>query len=134
MTGPLLLACLQLCLTEFRSARGRRGNEILTKDLPPKYEIVLTVRLSEEQRVLYNATLKRAERQSSNTFSLYSQLTSVYNHPAMLVIDFRRAPAHTAHAHALAAVETSAPLTHTARSRDLLQDEEGDAERRRPSR
>ena len=30
-------------------------------ELPPKHEIVLTVRLSEEQRSLYNATLSRAE-------------------------------------------------------------------------
>ena len=51
----------------------RRGPELLRRDLPPKHEYVLTVRLGETQRQLYNGAM--ASSRSSSNHTCCDQLT-----------------------------------------------------------
>jgi len=87
----------------------RRGVSVLHKDLPPKHEFVLTLRLGEVQRQLYNAVLGvnepalynsngvevaaargRASAKGGGVFSLDQELRRVYNHPAAMLIHHQR--------------------------------------------
>lgn len=87
----------------------RRGVGVLHKDLPPKHEFVLTVRLGETQRQLYNAVLGanapelnntdggeaaaargRASAKGGGVFALDQELRRVYNHPAAMLIHHQR--------------------------------------------
>eukprot|EP00301_Raphidiophrys_heterophryoidea_P001818 c10860_g1_i2.p1 GENE.c10860_g1_i2~~c10860_g1_i2.p1 ORF type:complete len:1292 (+),score=397.52 c10860_g1_i2:97-3972(+) len=73
----------------------RCGYEVLQRDLPPKYEYVLLVRLSPLQRRLYNhylqsilpqdhADLKTAFQK--NVFAAFQNLLKVCNHPQLVTI------------------------------------------------
>ena len=80
----------------------RRGGEVLRRELPPKREYVLTLRLGETQRCLYNAVLginspelysggeigagrAAASTKQGGIFKLDQELRRVYNHPAALL-------------------------------------------------
>ena len=52
---PRRRGCIRTC----RHGHQRAGVEILHKTLPTRYDVVITVRLSETQRLLYNDALER---------------------------------------------------------------------------
>jgi transcriptional regulator ATRX len=68
----------------------RRGVEILTRTLPPRYDVVLTVRLSNVQRALYNDALLRTATSQRSVFRFQFVLQRIYDHPAMLLLNERK--------------------------------------------
>ena len=66
----------------------RRGVEILSRTLPERFDIVLTVRLSETQRELYNEAVRRVAG-SASVFSFNHTLRRIFDHPAMLLLNER---------------------------------------------
>ena len=62
----------------------RRGSEILHAALPPRYDVVLTVRLTDKQVEIYNAALSRTG--SRQIFAFQHTLRRIFDHPAMLLL------------------------------------------------
>lgn len=58
----------------------------MASQLPPKYETVLCIRLSEIQRTLYQTYIKAMEQtEGSNLLKAHSHLLCVWNHPDLLL-------------------------------------------------
>ena len=62
----------------------RMGPEILHATLPPRYDVVLTVRLSDAQRLLYNHALNGTT--AKKIFAFSHTLRRIFDHPAMLLL------------------------------------------------
>ena len=61
----------------------RRGMDILSRTLPPRYDVVVTVRLTEAQRRLYNAAIARTTNKRVFSF----QHTAAHLQPGVLLCD-----------------------------------------------
>ncbi|KAL1525513.1 hypothetical protein AB1Y20_020369 [Prymnesium parvum] len=66
----------------------RKGYDILQAELPRRLELVITVRLTEIQRHLYNIALKRVpdDIRGGKLFHKTHELRRVFNHPSILVV------------------------------------------------
>ena len=86
----------------------RRGMEILSRTLPPRYDVVVTVRLSEVQRRLYNAAIARTT--NKKVFSFQHTMRRIFDHPAMLLLHERSAKPGSKRAAAAAPAAAAARL------------------------
>lgn len=85
----------------------RRDNNVLVPYLQPKYEYVLSLRLTELQERLYKHYLEQRRTSSTSTqlFSDFTRLSSIWNHPALLLQHYRLKQSGSAAAGAGAAGE-----------------------------